>query len=267
MAISSRRGAPSLRETIHAYLAEQLGKQVHLDSSTRELLARLADSADAAKAFKRLSEYHRDVPGISAVHGANVLIWCIQAEQVFRRFQQEITKAEGTLVRAKQLDEALANLRKFVAVHDRPPRPPCGLSAAQRRKFDAEVKELIKERILFWPPFRHLSPADIAAMRHGLDLIADRIDECRRYAKDTASRLGATRKMHMKEAAEIATIFFLALNVQHTTGIKDKPHYEEVADLAQAILGPKAEVSVNRVRAVVRKRSPLFFDRIRRRQR
>ena len=66
----------------------------------------------------------------------------------------------------------------------------------------------------------------------------------------------------MKEAAENATIFFLALNVQHTTG---KPHLSEVADLANVIL--ETEVSQDRVRAAVRKRSPLFFDRIRRRQR
>jgi hypothetical protein len=56
------------------------------------------------------------------------------------------------------------------------------------------------------------------------------------------------------------------MNVEYPTGIKGKPHYKEVADLVQAILGPKAKVSVDRVRAAVRKRRPPFLDRIRRRQ-
>lgn len=230
MAISSRRaGAPSLRQVIDSYRVEQKDT---LDIWAHAVLDRLADSPDAANAFERLSKHHRDVPGETAVHGANVLLWCTMGEFVFRGFRQESENAKKTSARVEQLDKAVAALRKF----------------ADEQKY--------------WPPFRHPSPADIAAMRHGLDLIADRIDECRRFAKDTPSRIGATRKIHTKKAAENATISFLAMNVQSITG---KPHYKEVADLAQAILGPKAHVSDDRVRAAVRKHRPPFLNRLRRR--
>ena len=112
----------------------------------------------------------------------------------------------------------------------------------------AELRKFVNEQ-KYWPPFRHLSAPDIAAMRHGLDLIVARINECRGYAKDTEPRLGATRKAHVKEAAENAAIWFLANNM-HYTG---KPHMREVARLAHAILGK--EVSLDRVRHAVRQRN------------
>ena len=227
MDISSRRAsAPNLYDTIKQYRREQQGK---LDKWSLALLARLADSSDAAKAFKRLKQHHRDVPGVTAVHGANLLLWCTQAELLYRRFPQEITEAKERLVQVDRLDTAVAELRNFVAAQNA------------------------------WPPFGRLSPANIATMKHSLDLIVDRIDECRRYARDTEPRLGATCKTRVEEAAENAAIWFLAINVQFATG---KPHWQEVADLAQVIL--ETDVSAERVRHAVRKRNPPFFDPARR---
>ena len=143
MAISSRRaGASSLRDTIEAYCVEQQGK---LDRWARKVLARLADSPEAAEAFKRLSKHHSDVGGITAVQGANVLLWCTMAELTFRGFPREITNAKERLARVERLDKAVVELRKFI------------------------------DEQKYWPPFRHLPSADIAARRHCLDLIADRI--------------------------------------------------------------------------------------------
>jgi hypothetical protein len=227
MGISSRRaGAPNLYDTIKKYRLEQQGK---LDKWALALLARLAESSDAAKAFRRLEGHHREVPGVTAVLGGNFLLWCTIAEQMFRRFPQEITKAKERLVQLERLDTAVAELCKFVA----------GQNA--------------------WPPFGKLSPPSIATIKNGLDLIVARIDECRRYAKDTEPRLGATRKTHVKEAAENAAIWCLANNVKFNTR---KPHWQEVANLAQVIL--ETDVAADRVRHAVRKRNPPFFDPIRR---
>jgi hypothetical protein len=223
MDISSQRaGAPNLYDTIKQYRREQQDK---LDKRALTLLARLADSPDAAKAFKRLKPHHRDVPGVTAVHGSNLLLWCTQAELVYRAFPQEITKAKERLVQKERLDTAVAELRKFVAAQNA------------------------------WPPFGKLSPANIATMKHGLDLIVERIDECRHDARDTEPRLGATRKTQVKEAAENAAIWFLANNVQFATG---KPHWQEVANLAHVIL--ETDVTAERVRHAVRKRNPPFFN-------
>jgi hypothetical protein len=242
MTISSRRAAaPTLRNVIDEYRAEQKDKHVLLvgrDDKTFELLNRLAadssDADDADKAFRRLSRHHRDVPGISAVHGANVLHWCIMARLSLDKhhgLRAETEKAKHRLAQMVRVDNALAELRKFVAEQN------------------------------FWPPFGQLS-CQHAAMKHGLDLIADRIGECRCYAKETPARVGATRKMHTKEAAENAAIWVLAENVKFTTG---KPHHREVAHLARVIL--ETDVDPERVRHAVRKRKPAFLARILRRPR
>ena len=152
-----RTEAPSLRDVIDAYRVEQRGE---LDQWALILLARLGASRDAAEAFKRLKRHHADVPGISSVRGANVLLWCTMAELGFRRFPHEFKNAQKTLVRIGQFDNALAELHQFIVEQQ------------------------------FLPPFGQLSSARKAAMEHGLNLIGDRIGECRLTKRHYVSARG-----------------------------------------------------------------------------
>ena len=86
MAASSRRaGASKLRDAIQTYLSEQ---QKALDQWAREMLAWLADRADAAKAFERLKLRDGRAPHIISLprshydgqrKAAEILTICIQA--------------------------------------------------------------------------------------------------------------------------------------------------------------------------------------------
>jgi hypothetical protein len=79
-------------------------------------------------------------------------------------------------------------------------------------------------------------------MKRGLYLIAGYASAERRIATETQGRLGATRKVHFKRAAENAAIGWLAAEVRRLTG---RPHHIAVAQLAGIIV--KAEISEDRV--------------------
>lgn len=208
-----------MRDAIDAYCAE---RKDTLDQRALNLLARLANSSDAAKAFERLKLKDRR-------EEAKVLTTFIQAEDLARTFPQRITKAKMTLVRLERHGRAVAGLRTFVDE----------LIAQQK---NPPAFDLLSARILE-------PPANIVAMKRGLDHIADRIEAGRRVAKEDVLRLGATRKSQIKRAGQNAAIGWLGEGVRRTTG---KPHLPVVADLAQVTIG--AEVSVDRVRHAVRTR-------------
>jgi hypothetical protein len=219
VAISSRRaGSSHLREAIKAYRALWKGS---LEPWALDLLARLADSPDAAEAYERLRLGDRQ-DEFGLLHA------CIGVELLARTFPQRIKKLKETLERGERLREAVAALRVFVGEFPTKPEPP---------NFDLVLQNM-------WD-----LPANIAAMKDGLELISKRIELIQCVAKEDEVRLGKNRKAHTKKAAENAAIWWLASAVRTYSG---KTNRKEVADLAQVIL--KTEVSVDRVSHAVRSR-------------
>jgi len=227
-----------LGEAIKAFRAEGMDQ---LDKPALELLARLEKSSEATKAFERLMKERRPPRIISPPRSnynsqqkaAELLTICIAADGCVRNFRLEIAKAETTLVRAVRLDRAIAELRKFVG--------------EQRHQVPSSV----------WGLSAFEPPADIAALKYAVDLIARQIEWSRGVANATIAQLGATRKRRSKEAAYNAAIWCLGAQVPTVIGW---PPWQEVADLAQVIL--KTEVSAERVRQVVRKGGELYAEMI-----
>jgi len=236
-----------LREAVDAFRAKQNDR---LDDWARGLLARLANSSNAAKAFERLKLNRREE--------AEVLEACIEAEELVRTFAHRLKRAKKRLVDIERIENAYGELRKFVA-------------------------HVIEQNS--WPYAGMFSPVmedNRATMVRGLDLIADRIEMERSIAKESFARFGATRKSHIKEAAENAAIWWLAEQIHGVflsrnspsalhlgnSRSKEKPkansrpamrvHRLEIADLAQVILGP--DVSVERVRHAVFMREKRYYQ-------
>jgi hypothetical protein len=206
--------AIKLREVIDAY-------NDHFDQRALESLARLSESSDAVEAFERL-KFKSDGEGYL------VLSEYTEGEQLFREFPQRIKKWKATLARMEQLENHLAELRKFV--------DQLGQGARLQSIFERK---------------------HVAEMRRGLKLIANRIEAKRCNVKEVTPQFGLTRKTQSKEAAENAAIWMLAEAIRRTTG---KPHVPEVADLAQVLLGN--QVSLDRVRHVVRSRRQRYHDAV-----
>lgn len=212
MAMNSRRaGARRLRQAINAYRTEQQGK---LNHQGLELLERLANSSDAAKAFERLK--------LKDGHERKFLMLCILVEELARTFPARISTGRKMPARLKRLDEAISNLRLF-------------------------LQEQMKQPFLLIPktgllPMWGLHPIMVSpddfdavnAMMRGLHLIEDLIETRRRACKTVMSAWRATRKKHIENAPNIAAIRFLAEETRRLTG---KPHKQELHELAPVILG------------------------------
>jgi hypothetical protein len=184
----------------------------HCDPAELKSLARLAASRDAAKVFERLKL--KDDDGTLIVG-----VW-IEASQLFHSFSQRIKEANEFFERMGPLDTAVAQLRYFIST---------------------EIKKQSE--------WRASEQNKVAAMERGLELIADKIKAKRSSVEEMMVHFGITRKIQSKEAAENAVIWYLAQAVRRITG---KPHFAEVTDLAQVLLG--IVVSQNRVSHIVRYR-------------
>jgi len=236
--IPRRAGTRCLRQAVDAYRTEQQGR---LNQAAVKLLARLADSRDASKAFARLKLTHTrpEVCLLSA---------CIEADKVARTFHQRITKQKDVLGRAKRWQEALGVLRKFVA------------EVAASEAMCEEVAGFDLWSLSIFEP-----PAKRAELVNALDLIAASIDWRRGIAEANIAHLGATRDAHIREAAENAAIWVLAAGVYDATRkapLPGRPHLSEVADFADVILRTKLPIDTNRVRHVLRKRRRLYVEMV-----
>ena len=100
-----RPGGLRLREAVRGHCADQKDK---LTDYARELLARLADSANAAEAFDRLklNELNEAIP---------ILHSCVTAELVARTFAERVTAEKRALERTEVHDKAVVQLRNFVS--------------------------------------------------------------------------------------------------------------------------------------------------------
>jgi hypothetical protein len=204
-----RAGATKLRKAIDAN--KDLLDQVALKS-----LARLTANPDAAEVFGRL-KFKNPCDGILIVFAY------VEADKLFREFQQRITQAKVTLYRLDQLRDSLAKLGEFVGELEKRCRVDSLFAAVERKR--------------------------VAEMQRGLKLIAKKIESKRCSVKEVKPQLGITRKTQSKEAAANAAIWLLAAAVRRITG---KDHVSVVADLAQVLTG--TDVSLDRVKHVVRYR-------------
>jgi hypothetical protein len=238
MAISAQRaGAVRLKGAINAYRFKGADK---LRKPALELLARLSDSPDAATAFYRLR--------LTLDQAVEVLTICIEADDLFRTFPRRIRNAEKNFQLAENLGQAVAKLRKF-APEFHGQKVPLPSDLAGLPQFDP--------------------PADIAAVKDALRLIARWIDWGRGVAEITLAQIGTTRKTQPKQAAENAAIWYLCARVQSVAGKpvgvnkrdRRRLYWPEITDLAQIVLG--IELSMDRVRHVVSKRTELYLDTFR----
>ncbi len=214
-----------LRAVIAAYRGERWSFK--LDKQAHDVLTRLADSREAAISFARLKlKDQREWKGTPS-EWESILTTCIWVDKLAREFSPRVADEQKMLDRLEQYDNAVAELRGFVAQQTKSPSDD-----------DLLTESVVDE------------PAVIAAMTRGLDLIGGLIDLRRRIAKDTDSRLGATRDKHYKESPNNAAIQHLAEEVDKITG---KPHRLEVATLAEVILGTTRSVTVDRVRGATRR--------------
>jgi hypothetical protein len=213
--------ALKLREVVEAY------KDL-FDRHALELLARLLGSADAVKAFKLLTRNRSEYEYVCL----SILTACVEAEKLARTFPEELRKAKEMISRMEQRNKAVVELREFV------------VETTKQEASVADDPSLLSE----------IKREKVAAMAHGLDLIADRIEAKACRAKEAMAWLGVTRKAQSKEAAQLSAIWSLANQVLRTTG---KPHEAAVADLARVILG--SEVSLERVHHVLRSRRSKQF--------
>jgi hypothetical protein len=202
-----------------------------LDKAALDLLNRLFNSSNAAKAFRQLKPQDRYLCRGPAV----ILLTCIEADHLARTFPHRIKTAEKMLAQIPRLVEAVGTLRKFV-----------GQVFAESKKdgtFDLLTAPILEPS------------ANIATMKTALDLIADRIDAEWRVAKEDMLRLGATQKRGagnkalLRTARENAAIGWLAEGVRRVTG---KMHLEAVRGIAQVLL--QTELSGDRVRHAARSR-------------
>lgn len=195
----------------------------HLDPEAVAVLDRLAADRRAVCAFVKFN-----VDGHAA---AKILTACVEADLLVRTFNDR-NEIEGTMLgehgkggRLEKLGKAVADLRSFAD------------------EIDCEPADRLSA-------FVRYDPADIAAMKRGLYLLADAIAARRRIAKETKLRLGTTRKRTDRgKAAETAGIGWIAEGVRRCCG---RPHLSAAADLAEATLG--CEVSIDRLREAERTR-------------
>ena len=228
-----RAGQAYLLEAIDAYLANQ---EDNLKECAREVLARLANDPDFAKAFASLK-----LKGQS--EEAAILATCIAADALARSFSKRVQDAENTLARMERLSEAVTTLRAFVKE----------LAAKRGRP---TTNDMLSAIVPDYPP------AIIKEMHRALYWIDDRIGTIRRVAKEDRTRLGATRKSGLAKGKPLASdraetipsqnaaIGWLADGVRRVTG---KAHVTIVANLAEVIL--RTPLSVDRVRAATRTRN------------
>jgi hypothetical protein len=205
-----RRGATLLREAVDAYGTEQKGK---LEQPELELLARLADSREAAEICERLE-----------LQEASFLTLCITTKHLARTFWEHVDREREMSAKLERLEKAVAVLRLFVADETKPP-PSSDIFTP-------------------WMGFRGRDA--VPAISRGLDLVAKLIEGRRGIASIAPSRRGETRDKHHREAPNNAAIWCLADAVRRATG---KPHRREVVELVQVILG--ITVTENRVRHAV----------------
>jgi hypothetical protein len=225
MSFSSQEApAIGLREAIGAYCANP---SEDLDRSARDLLARLVDNPDAAKAFERLKlkKLREELHILSA---------CVNANKLAATFAGRIAEEVNMMVRLAKLDMSISALQKFVA------------QQSKRRLFVDGYRAIPEEEGF---KMVQCKESELEEMKRGLILIQSLLKGRRYIAETTAPVIGATRKSHDAKASEIAATWHLAKAVRQITGM---PRAREVADLAQVILG--VEVSEDRVRHVLRQR-------------
>jgi hypothetical protein len=211
MVISWRRTAvPRLCKAVDAYRAEH---KANLQNWALELLDRLASSCEAAQAFERLK--------LKDGCEREFLMLCILVVELARTFPVRILTEPKMPARLKRLEKEITDLRLFVEEQVRQP----GLLVPS-------------DMLPIWALRTTLSFPDdfdaVTAMMRGLDLIADVIKKRRRIGETAVAELGATRKKHGENAANIAAIKLLADGTRRLTG---KPHKSELTKLAPVILG------------------------------
>jgi hypothetical protein len=258
----STRNAPRLREAIKLYVTQH---NEELDEQARKLLRRLADSDEAAKAFKRLKPKNDDGEAADAIvrarlyeqtlkflkrlgpegikyfeqlkpsdHGkaedgqAAIIRACIDAKNLARTFPKRLKKLEERLEHLKPLGDAATMLRRL-------------LNEISREKKHPDV-------LLVRGPE---TDEDIKAMGLGLALFARRIFFERDLVGRNLSRLKVTRKSKTPSktlsAGQIAAMKWFVEEVKRVTG---KVHEEETRRLLKVIL--EAEVSPEQVRGARR---------------
>lgn len=177
---------------------------------------RLMASQDAINSFLAIAiDDHAKLLIVSA---------CIEAEHLKRTFRSRIDRAKAMRRKLTNLRMAANDLYKFI---DNTPR-------------DLLPAEIVIEAAATYTIYK------------GLCEMAPWLKAALANAGETAQRVGATRKVNMRQAAETAAIAMLASAIKQACG---RPHYKHVAVLAGTVLDTAEAVSIDRVRAALQKRA------------
>ncbi len=203
-------------------VAELRQERPDLSLSDIALLERLLDNREAIAIFERM-----DTEGYACWR---ILRVCLQANELLHSFKQIIDNLKRVLGDSKRLgeletlDRAIQQLSKFV---------------------EAEVSV----QPASWLLTRIETPPEaVARMKGGLTLISDAIRVSATVARETRSRLGATRNTNGK-AAERAAVGWLAEGVRGITG---KANEALAVELATLIVGP--DVTIDQVHGAAQTR-------------
>lgn len=194
-----------------------------LTKSDQALLDRMLADKRTVKRFEQLDAH--------GPHCWKILKACLQANELLQDFDDIIKRVRAKLGDSKRSGE-LEQLQHTV------------------RRLKAFIKAEISTKPTGWLLARTCTPPEsIARMLDGLSLLEGAIQSSTNVAKETRLRIGATRKVKGKAAAETAAIGWLAEGVKSATG---KANEEIVVELATLIVG--REVSIERVHEAARTR-------------
>jgi hypothetical protein len=180
----------------------------YLNEDETRLIRRLEGSSEASAIFGQIDD-DKNVK--------RLFILCVEADCLFRTFEDRIREARDKQRKLDKYAEALVEIRRFLDDIDRPPR----------------------DRI---EAFANPDPEEIRSERSALASVGGRIQQQKRIAAETPARLGATRKSHGRKAAETAAIGWIAEGVERITG---HTNARLCADLAELVI--EGDVSLDRV--------------------
>jgi hypothetical protein len=201
----------------------------NLDQNANDVLNRLAADGRAVKAFPTFD--------VDETGACNIIGACIEFDLLVKEFPKKLAAEREFLRRREGLKRSVKDLRDFVSEISRGPSD----------RLDAYI---------------NYTSDELATMRAGLYFVEDAIRMRNGIAKETPLRLGATRKQKTQAAAVTAALGWLAEGVR--SACQGTLVMRAAADLAEAVLGGKAEISEDRIKEAERTRKAREAERTRR---
>jgi hypothetical protein len=215
------------------------GTTKKIANAVDKFFAALNDQSDK-RVFGRLMSNDRSLEALAAITKTDsdlnrVLLACLQSEDLARTFHKRLANECEVIKRAEKLKKSITELASFL--DQETSQSNLGRIRNDRLSAVITLHNDDKEKVL-----------------QAFDIVADVISARRRVASETLLRYGKTRNSapKNKKAAQTAAIGWLAEAIEKIAG---KPLTRHVAVLAEAILGLRDVVTIERVREALKTRS------------